>query len=60
MFPLYLGEENAKYILLDCRETKNWGLKLLNYKWLNMNKEVTYRQTLKRTNTNQIRSLGRY
>jgi hypothetical protein len=56
----YLGEEDAKHILLDCRETRNWTLKCLNDKWLNMNKVAAYRKMLRWTNRGQIRNLGRY
>ena len=54
-----LKEEGAKHILLDCRETKNWILKFVNDKWLNMNKEVGDRKTLRCTNKDQITNVGR-
>jgi len=34
-------------------------MKYLNDKWLSMNKEVVYRKTLRSTNKDQIRILGR-
>jgi HKD family nuclease len=43
-------EEDAKHVLLDCRDTRNWKVKLINDKWLNMNKEVAYGKMLKYTN----------
>ena len=58
--PLCLGEEDAKCILLDCWESRNWRFKFLNDKWLHMNKEVAYRKTLKCTSEHQTRNLGRY
>jgi hypothetical protein len=48
--PLCLGEEDAKYLLLDCEETKHWRLKLIHDKWLNMNKEVADRKIMTITN----------
>jgi hypothetical protein len=41
--PLCL-EEDVKHILLECKETKYWREKLIHDKWLNMNKEVSYRK----------------
>jgi hypothetical protein len=58
--PFYLGDENAEHMLLGCWETGNWRLKFLNYKRLNMNKEVPYRKMLRRKSKDQIRNLGRY
>jgi hypothetical protein len=58
--PLCLGEEEVKHILLECLETRNWRMKFLNEKWLNMKKEVSYRKILGSTNKDQIRNLGRY
>jgi hypothetical protein len=55
---LCLGEDDAKYMLLYCRVIKNWRLKLLNDKWLNMNKELAYRKMLRYMNKDQIRNLG--
>jgi hypothetical protein len=49
-----LGEEDAKHILLDCRETRNRKLNFLNDKWLNMIKKVAYRKMLRCTNNEQI------
>jgi hypothetical protein len=34
--PLCLGEEDVNHMLLECKETKYWRLKLLHYKWLNI------------------------
>jgi hypothetical protein len=58
--PLCFNEEDAKHILLDCRDTRNWRLKLLNDKWPSMNKEVAYRKMLRCTNKDQIRNLHIY
>jgi len=30
MCPLHTGEEDVKHILLDCLETRNWKMELLN------------------------------
>ena len=38
--PIRIEEEDAKHILLDSRDTRNWKVKLINDKWLNMNNEV--------------------
>ena len=40
-------KEDAKHVLLDSRDTRNWRRKLINEKWLNMNKEVAYRNVKK-------------
>jgi hypothetical protein len=56
-WPLCLGEEDARHVLLDCLETRNWRLKFLNDKWLNMNKIVAHRKMLRCTNKDQIRNL---
>jgi hypothetical protein len=37
-------------ILLDCLETRNWRIKLLNENWLNMNKGAAYRKIKRRSN----------
>jgi hypothetical protein len=47
---LCLGEENVKHLSLDCLETRNWRMKFLNEKWLNMTREVAYRKTLRCSN----------
>jgi hypothetical protein len=50
----------VKHILLECKETKYWSEKLVHDKWLNMNKEITYRKILKITNRTHIQNLGKY
>jgi hypothetical protein len=50
----------VEHILLECKETNYWREKLLHDKWLNMNKEITYRKTLKTTNRIHIQNLGKY
>jgi hypothetical protein len=45
--PLCFGKEDVKHILLECKETKHWGVKLIHDKWLNMNKEVACRKITK-------------
>ena len=37
-------------VLLDCKNTKHWRMKLIHDKWLNMQKEVAYRKMVKVTN----------
>lgn len=54
------GEENVKHILLDCKDTKNWRLKLIHDKLLNMNKDVTYRKLVNDTNKAKIKNLRKY
>jgi hypothetical protein len=44
--PLCLGEEDAKHILLDCMETRNWRLKCFNENRFNMNREAAFRKIL--------------
>jgi hypothetical protein len=34
----------VEHILSEFKETKHWREKLIHDKWLNMNKEVTYRE----------------
>jgi hypothetical protein len=58
--PLCLEKEDGKHILLECEETKYWREKLIHDKWLNMNKEITYRKILKTTNRTQIQNVGKY
>jgi hypothetical protein len=50
----------VKHILLDCKETKHWRLKLIHDKWLNMNKDVTYRNIMKITNKVHLQYSGKY
>ena len=45
-----------KHILLECKETKHWRVKLIHDKWLNMNKEITYRKI----NKTLIQNVGKY
>ena len=49
-----------KHIVLDCKDTKIWRIKLIHDKWLNMNKEVAYRKMVKITNKVHIQNLGKY
>jgi hypothetical protein len=58
--PLCLEREDLKHILLECKETKYWREKLIHDKCLNMNKEITYRKILKKTNRAHIQNLGKY
>jgi hypothetical protein len=44
-------------MLLDCRDTRNWRMKLINDKWLHMNKEAAYRKMLKSTTKEQVKYL---
>jgi hypothetical protein len=46
--------------LLNCLETENWRINLLNGKWLSMNRNVAYRKVLGCTDKDQIRNLGKY
>jgi hypothetical protein len=41
-----LGEEDVQHTLLDCSDSRSRRAKFLNAKWLNMNKEMTYRNIL--------------
>jgi hypothetical protein len=50
----------VKHILLDCKDTKNWRLKLIHDKLLNMNKDVTYRKLVNDTNKAKIKNLRKY
>jgi hypothetical protein len=52
--PLCFEKEVVRHILLECKETKYWREKLIHDKWLNMNKEITYRKILKTTNRTHI------
>lgn len=55
-----LGEENAKHVVLDCLETRNWRKRFLNGKRLNVKKEIAYMEILRCTNENETINLGRY
>jgi hypothetical protein len=55
--PLCLEEEDVKHVLLECKETNHWRVKLIHGKWLNLNKEVTYRKITTRVH---IQNLGKY
>ena len=44
-------KEKAEHALLVCRDTRNWRMKLINDKWLNMNKKVGYRKMSKEYNS---------
>jgi hypothetical protein len=37
--PFCLGENDVKHILLDCKDTKHWRLKLVHAKLFNMKTE---------------------
>jgi hypothetical protein len=58
--PLCLEEEDVEHILLEFKETKYWREKLTHDKWLNMNKEITYRKIVKITNRTHIQNVGKY
>jgi hypothetical protein len=57
---LCLREEDAKYRLLDCKDTKLWRMKFRHDKWLNMNKEVAYRKMVKIANKAHGQNLGKF
>jgi hypothetical protein len=57
---LCLGEEDVAHILMDCKDSKHWRLKLIRDKWLTMSKEVTCRKIMKTTNKTHIQNLGKY
>jgi hypothetical protein len=50
----------VKHILLECKETKHWRMKLIHDKWLSVNKEVACRKIMKVTNKVHIQNLGKY
>jgi hypothetical protein len=58
--PLCFEKDDVEHILLECKETKYWREKLTHDKWLNMNKEVTYRKIIKTTNRTHIQNVGKY
>jgi hypothetical protein len=58
--PLCLDEEDVKHILLVCRDTRIWRLKLLNDMWLSINKVVACKKILRCKNKDQLRNLGKY
>jgi hypothetical protein len=58
--PLCFEKEDAKHILLECKETKYWREKLIHDKCLNMNKEVAYGKIMKITNRVHVQNLGKY
>jgi hypothetical protein len=57
--PLCFGKEDVEHILLKCKETKHWRVKLIHDKCLNMNKEVAYRKIVKITNRVHTPNLGK-
>ena len=48
-----------EHILLECKETKHWRVKLVHDKWLNMNREVACRKIMK-INRTHIQNVGTY
>jgi hypothetical protein len=58
--PLCLGEEDAKHILLNFKDTEHWRMKLIYDKLLNANKKVAYRKMVKITNKAHIQNLVKY
>ena len=58
--PLCLEREDVKHILLECKETTHWRVKLIHDKWLNMNKVVACRKIMKITNRTHIQNVGKY
>jgi hypothetical protein len=56
--PLRVGEGNVRHKLLDHTETTDWGMRLFNGKWLNINKVKSYRKILRCTNKDRIRNLN--
>jgi hypothetical protein len=57
--PLCLEEEDVKHILLDCSDSRNWRLHVLNDKWISINEEVAHKKMLICTNKNQL-NLGKH
>jgi hypothetical protein len=58
--PLYLGEEDAKHLLLKCSETKKGREECANCNWLNINEDLAYRKLISCTNVNKIKSVAKY
>jgi hypothetical protein len=55
-----LGEEAAQHTLLNCLGTRNWRLKFLNDKRLNVDEEVAYRKILRCIIEDQIIKQKKY
>jgi hypothetical protein len=60
MCSLYLGEEDAKHILVKCPETKKRREERVCIKWLNMNEDRAYRKIISCTNLTKIKLTKNY
>jgi hypothetical protein len=58
--PLCGGEEDAKHILLKCKESKKWREEWANNNWPNINEDLVYNKIICCTNVNRIKLLGKY
>jgi hypothetical protein len=60
-YPLCLGEQDAKHILLKCLEMKQWRGEPVCSKWLNIN-DIAYRKTIIYTNVTKlhVKTIGKY
>jgi hypothetical protein len=54
-----LGEEDAKHIILECCETKEWRERYVNSNWLNINEALAYKKITSRNNANRMKALGK-
>jgi hypothetical protein len=52
-------EENALHILLKNSETE-WKGQFLGIKWLTVNEEIAYKNTVNRTNAVELKNIGKY
>jgi hypothetical protein len=58
--PLCWEEEDAKRILLKCRESKKWREEWVNSKWPDIKEDLLYKKIICWTNVNKIKLLGKY
>jgi hypothetical protein len=58
-FPLCLGKEDTKHILLECPETKDWKMEMLRKRWLDINEEIAYRKVLRCTKKMMVKNIGK-
>jgi hypothetical protein len=59
-FPVCLGQEDTKHILLSCLEKRMWRKGVISRKQLYINEEVAYKKILMCGNKSLIIYLGRY
>ena len=58
--PICNEREDSIHILLECRESSQWGTLLIDDKYRKINKEIAYKKLARTTDITTVKRLGQY